>query len=450
MAASPVGASRPELYSRFEHEAPQWFHDAKLGIFVHWGPYSVPAWAEPSGELGTIEPKEWFAHNPYAEWYANTIRIEGSPAHEHQRTAFGGADYYDFLDSWDAARFDPDDLVALFKRAGARYLVPVTKHHDGVTLWDAPGDSDLSTVRRGPRRDLVAEWAEAARAAGVRFGAYYSGGLDWSRSELPPIEGVDATGGLARPSDPEYARYAFDQVIDLIDRYQPEVLWGDIDWPDAGKPDGPFSLVAMFDHYYSRVPDGVVNDRWGLTHWDFVTSEYQQGREHEQAAVWENCRGIGFSFGYNAREDESVYLDGPGVVRHFVDVVSRGGNLLLNVGPKADGTLPEIQRRTLDGLADWNEVNGDAVFGSRVVDSAVASPSDEPWVRWTRTGDRVNAIVDAVGPVVLSIRPDAVDQTSAELLGGGALAVDAIDGGIGATIPQPAVAGPSVVSLRLR
>lgn len=450
MAASPLDAERPEIYRRFEHDAPEWYRDAKLGIFVHWGPYSVPAWAEPTGELGTIDPKEWFAHNPYAEWYLNTIRIDGSPALEHQRTVFGGADYYDFLDSWDASQFDPDELVSLFKRAGARYLVPVTKHHDGVTLWEAPGNPSLNTVARGPKKDLVEAWATAARKQGVRFGAYYSGGLDWSRSTLPAIDDVEKGGGLTRPSDPEYAQYAYDHVIDLIDRYKPEVLWGDINWPDAGKPEGPFSLVEMFDHYYREVPDGLVNDRWGITHWDFVTSEYQQGLELEKAAVWENCRGIGFSFGYNQLEDESVYLDGPGVVKHFVDVVSRGGNFLLNVGPKADGTLPEVQRRTLNGLADWNEINGDAIFGSRVADPDVASPSNEPWVRWTRTGDRLNAIVDAVGEVVLRVAPEAIDSSSATIAGAGSVTATFVDGGVHVTIPTPSVAGPSVVTLTLR
>lgn len=111
---------RPENYRRFEREVPEWFTDAKLGIFVHWGPYSVPAWAEPIGELGTIDPQYWFAHNPYAEWYYNTIRIPGSPAAEHQREVYGGAPYDDFLDQWDPAEFDPDEFMALVKSTGAR------------------------------------------------------------------------------------------------------------------------------------------------------------------------------------------------------------------------------------------------------------------------------------------------------------------------------------------
>jgi alpha-L-fucosidase len=165
-----AGLSRP---------LPDWFQDAKLGIFVHWGPYSVPAWAEPTGELGAVDEAIWFRHNPYAEWYANTIRIPDSPAREHHRRTYGDAPYDDFLDAWRAEAFDPAGWARLFARAGARYVIPTTKHHDGVPLWDAPGTATRNTVHRGPRRDLVGAIAGAAREAGLRFGVYYSGGLDW-------------------------------------------------------------------------------------------------------------------------------------------------------------------------------------------------------------------------------------------------------------------------------
>jgi alpha-L-fucosidase len=167
---------------------PEWFTDAKFGIFVHWGAYSVPAWAEPIGALGVVDPDVWFKHNPYAEWYWNTIRIEGSPAQEHHRTTHGGRPYDEFLDEWKAELFDPADWVELFARAGARYVVPTTKHHDGIALWDAPGTGIRNTVHRGPRRDLIADLAAAVRARDLRFGVYYSGGIDWyaGRRDLCP------------------------------------------------------------------------------------------------------------------------------------------------------------------------------------------------------------------------------------------------------------------------
>ncbi len=151
---------RPELYQKFVREVPAWYREAKFGIFVHWGAYSVPAWAEPIGELGTIDRPTWFKHNPYAEWYFNTIRIEGSPAGERQKTVYGGAAYDDFLDQWTASEWDPQAMVDLFRRVGAEYVVPTTKHHD-ITLWDAPGTGERNTVARGPKRDIVGEFAAA-------------------------------------------------------------------------------------------------------------------------------------------------------------------------------------------------------------------------------------------------------------------------------------------------
>ncbi|MEV6493363.1 alpha-L-fucosidase, partial [Actinoplanes sp. NPDC051633] len=159
MARFAADADRPELYQRFDRPTPQWFAEAGLGIFIHWGAYSVPAWAEPIGELGTIEKSYWFAHNPYAEWYYNTIRIDGSPSQQHHREVYGGAPYDDFLDAWSADAFDPADMAALFRRCGAGFVVPTTKHHDGIALWDAPGTNGRNTVHRGPRRDLIGEIA---------------------------------------------------------------------------------------------------------------------------------------------------------------------------------------------------------------------------------------------------------------------------------------------------
>lgn len=407
---------RPESYRRFVRPTPQWYADAKLGIFVHWGPYSVPAWAEPIGPLGAFEPEWWMAHNPYAEWYYNTIRIEGSPAQQHQRATYGSLDYEQFLDAWHAEEFDVAALMDLVASTGARYFVPTTKHHDGVTLWEAPGTGDRNTVRRGPRRDLIADFRDAAAERGITFGLYYSGGLDWHfNSELGPI--TDTITDDVRPRGQAYAGYAYDHVIDLIDRYRPQVLWGDIEWPDAGKAPGPKSLIDLFDHFYETAPQGVVNDRWGLTHWDFRTSEYVEGLEAEAADAWENCRGIGFSFGYNRLEDDSHYLTGPQAVLHFLDVVSRGGNFLLNIGLTAAGEVPAVQERTLRELGAFNAAHGEAIFGSRPLARSIGSAGDSPWVRWTTSAGRAHAFVLSEAEVQLPVQVDQVDLSSMQAVG---------------------------------
>jgi alpha-L-fucosidase len=330
-------------WDRLKRAVPSWFPDAKFGIFVHWGAYSVPAWAEPVGELGAVDGRVWFRHNPYAEWYFNTVRFEDSPARRHHREVYNDGPYDDFLDAWRPDDFDPTDWVKLFAHAGAQYVIPTTKHHDGIALWDAPGTGARNTVRRGPHRDLVRDIEAAVRSEGLRFGVYYSGGLDWSVSNLPPID-TPAAVTERRPRDAAYAAYAYIHVRDLIDRYRPDILWNDIEWPDAGKHGWSLGLFELMEHYYQSVPEGVVNDRWGATHWDYRTSEYQHHLESEQSPVWENCRRIGFSFGYNQNEGSSHLLDANQLIKHLVDVVSRGGNLLLNVGPTAKGQIPASQR----------------------------------------------------------------------------------------------------------
>jgi alpha-L-fucosidase len=407
---SPLPADSAPDWSALARPAPSWFTDAKLGIFIHWGPYSVPAWAEPRGELGAIADAEWYARNPYAEWYWNSLKIANSPTAAHHRYVYGEAPYDAFLDSWQAERFDPDGLMALISRAGARYVIPTTKHHDGVALWRAPGSAGRNTVERGPRRDLIGEMAAAARAHDLRFGVYYSGGLDWGFSPGPPIE---SRADSHRPVDARYARFAYRQVHDLIDRFAPDVLWNDIEWPDAGKTRGPFGLFDLLTHYRRSVAEGVINDRWGVPLSDFRTSEYQAHRDSEAAPVWEHCRGIGYSFGYNQLEGPDEYLTPREAVRLLVDVVSRGGNLLLNVGPKADGTLPGLQRDVLEGLARWMVDGSSAVHATHPVRSAPRYESDDPWIRWTANEDGVFAIVDPDdGALEITDIPEEADPDS--------------------------------------
>jgi alpha-L-fucosidase len=386
-----INEQLPPDWSTLARPIPSWFTDARFGVFIHWGPYSVPAWAEPRGELGTIPDREWFARNPYAEWYWNSLKIPDSPTAAHHRRLYGDAPYDSFLDAWAAERFDADDLMTLLSRAGARYVVPTTKHHDGVALWSAPGSRSRNTVVRGPMRDLIAEIATAARRRGLRFGTYYSGGLDWGFAPGPPIESRD---DFHRPVDARYADYAYHQVLDLIDRFRPDILWNDIDWPDAGKTTAENGLFSLLGRYRAAVPDGVINDRWGVPLSDVRTSEYQAHLDSEGAPAWEHCRGIGLSFGYNQLEGEHEYMTARQAVRLLVDIVSRGGNLLLNVGPRADGTLPDLQREVLAGLAGWMREGSRAIYGATSVQDGKRFRSDDPWIRWTATAEAVYALVD--------------------------------------------------------
>jgi alpha-L-fucosidase len=439
-----------DAFSKFKRPVPDWYLDAKLGLMVSWGAFSVPAWGEPIGELGTIEDwQHWFKHNPYAEWYYNTIRIEGSPARQYHKEKFNDCPYDDLLDMWKAEAFQPDEWAQLFKYSGAQYIVPLSKHHDGITLWDAPGTGTRNTVHRGPKRDLIGDIAKAVRKAGIRFAVYYSGGLDWEiTNSLPAISNNNQGGdGMQRPKDAAYSMYAYKHVIDLIDKYQPDVLWNDIEWPDFAKRDGEYSLAALFDYYYQKVPHGVVNDRWGKnTHSDFETSEYQYMSENENASAWENCRGIGLSFGYNQIESEEHSLSVAGALRLFLDIVSRGGNFLLNVGPTASGEIPDIQKKVLRGLGDWMAVNSEAVYGTRAIKNA--QPSETPWVRWVSKAESIYCYIDAVGSVEFVAGTDSIDVATAKIVGSGSIPVSRNGERISLTVPQPKVVGPTVIEWR--
>lgn len=395
-----------------EHrELPAWAREASLGIFVHWGPYSVPAWAEPTGAWGAVAEEEWFAHNAYAEWYANTMRIAGSPAAKNQRENHAGAPYDDFLDDWHAEEYDPADWARLFRAAGADYVIPVSKHHDGVTLWDAPGSGNLTTVARGPRRDLLAPLADAVRGEGIRFGVYYSGGLDWSFTDFPPLETM-AHVDEYRPVDSGYAELATAHVRDLIDRYRPSVIWNDIDWPDAGKIDG--SLRALLDHYRDVVPDGIVNDRWGDDVGDYRTSEYSHDTQNEVGIGWEHNRGLGFSFGYNRIEDGSLTLTSVELAKLYADVVSRGGRLLLNVGPEASGRIPELQRRTLEGIAPWMATVKPLTAARRplTAEEKHSLGSGDEWTRAWHSNGRLIVITERPGEIT-----DRLGDAEATIIG---------------------------------
>ena len=403
-------------WSDLNRDLPEWYGKAKFGIFIHWGAYSVPAWGEPIGALGEIPDDTWFAHNPYAEWYYNTIRIDGSPAQRHHRETYGDAPYDDFLDAWQAENFDPRAWAELFARAGAEYVVPTTKHHDGITLWDAPGTGSRNTVRRGPRRDLVGAIADAVREVGIRFGVYYSGGLDWSVSDFPPHQNGAEVKSL-RPNDAAYHYYALAHVRDLIERYQPDVLWNDIEWPDAGKHAEKDGLHGLFADYFAGNPDGIVNDRWGDTYHDVATTEYSAAKENENEEVWENNRGLGWSFGYNQLESPREILDSMRLAKHWIDVVSKGGRLLLNVGPMADGTIPELQQQSLEGFGDWKRgaIADAAAVTHRTAQQASQREADERWIREWETDDERIVFVDEPGEYLI---PDGVDAARSRVLSG--------------------------------
>ncbi len=419
---------QPTHESVQRHPLPAWFDDAKLGIFIHWGLYSVPAYAPNSGEMGKYvasgEWDKWFANNPYAEWYMNSYQIEGSPTQRYHRATYGASfDYFDFVPHFNAAvqRWDPAAWAALFKQIHARYVVLTTKHHDGFLLWPSRTPNPLIPDYHAAR-NLVGELGDAVRQAGLRMAHYYSGGIDWTFH--PQVVQDLADLSKAVPQMPTYVAYANAHWRELIDDYGTEILWNDIAYPKAA------DLPALFADYYNKIPTGVINNRFSQTldngqvggtndvHFDFETPEYRSFSEI-RTQKWESCRGIGASFGYNQNEGPEQYQSVRTLVHSLIDIVSKNGNLLLNIGPMADGTIPALQLERLLGLGAWLAVNGDAIFATRPWQRAEGQTDGGVDVRFTRNAETLYTILldtPNAGPMLLP-GVHASAETTIRLLG---------------------------------
>jgi alpha-L-fucosidase len=375
----------PTIASLDRHPLPDWYADAKLGIFVHWGLYSVPGWAPLQHPGHDFASTDYIKYNPYAEWYYNTMRVPGSPTQLYQQEHYHGANYYDFTASFDeqSKQWSPDAWAEIFRDAGARYVVLTTKHHDGFALWPT---EVVNPNQKGLRaqRDIVGELTESVRKAGLRMGLYYSGGYDWTFNRGPIEQPHDYE--TVKPETTAYGAYADAQIEELIARYKPAVLWNDIDWPKSG------NAMKVEADYYNAVPDGVVDDRFGIAHTDFKSPEYEK-LDKISEKKWEECRGLGRSFGYNRAEGEAETIAPAELITLLVDIVSKNGNLLLDVGPEADGTIPPVQMDRLRKLGAWMKQNGEAIYGTRPWTRAEGKTADGTELRFTRKGSKLYAIL---------------------------------------------------------
>jgi alpha-L-fucosidase len=420
-----VALRNPRLKALRAHRVPTWWSDAKLGIFVHWTPASVPAFAPVDVDIGDLVKsgrRDALAFSPYAEWYENSLKFPDSPASQHHRDVWKNRPYEQFADDWVAGleQWDPDDWAARFAATGARYVVFVSKHMDGYCMWP----TDIANPRRpgwNCKRDVVGELREAVLAAGMRFGLYYSGGLDSTFNDWPIGSVADTLAAVPRG---DYPAYADAQVRELIARYRPSVLWNDIAWPSTGD-----KLWPLFEHYYEQVPDGVVNDRW--IPWspllaaarteparraidavlqrqakkdagvipplppfcDYRTPEYVVFDE-VQRKPWECVRGMDQSFGHNAESRPEHFLPRDELLWMLTDITAKGGNLLLNVGPRGvDAQIPDEQLTRLAWLGNWVRPHADAIVATRPWVRPGTTTSDGHQLRYTARDETVFAFV---------------------------------------------------------
>lgn len=403
---------------------PQWFADAKFGIFIHWGLYSVPAFA-PKGQ--------------YAEWYwwaltcPNPNDIQKQFREFHKKTYGENFRYEDFVSMFNAEAFDAGEWAELFSRSGAKYINLVSKHHDGFCMYKSDYTPCWNSVDVGPHRDFCRELKDALSKTDVKFGVYHSV-YEWYHP-------------LYLKDPEEYAvKHLIPMLKEIVEKYQPYTLFTDGEWEHESSVWHSTEFLQWL-YNESSVKDTIVpNDRWGketrgrlggnfTTEYGYIGGESSPGGilamdSYERPN--EECRGIGGSFGWNRFEKPEDYLSSKELIHMLIDLVSRGSNFLLNIGPTADGRIPVIMQQKLLDIGDWLKVNGEGIYSS----VKYSNSSDEN-IRYTRKGSDVYAFLlkFPFGEAVLNevcYNPDI----KAEFLGGDVnVAVSECGGKVKLTFP---------------
>jgi alpha-L-fucosidase len=338
----------PNWGSLNKRKIPEWFHQDKFGIFIHWGLYAVPAYAPVINNSG----------DSYAEWY--WYRLPKKQKYFwafHEKNYGANFTYPQFEPMFKAEMFNPQQWADVFKRSGAKYVVLTSKHHEGYCLWDSK-EADLAwqrpwnAVTGTPKRDLLGDLTNAVRDKGLKMGYYYSL-YEW----FNPLWQNDKKRFV---ND-----HLFPQFKDLVTKYKPSIIFSDGEWD---LPDSTWRSPELLAWLFNEAPVGkevVVNDRWGsntrqINSSTYTTSEYGSGMDPN--IVWEENQGIGHSYGYNRNEQLDDYKSSHDLILMLCDIVSRGGNLLLDIGPDADGTIPVIMQQRLIDIGDWLKINGAAIY----------------------------------------------------------------------------------------
>jgi alpha-L-fucosidase len=405
-AAEPVAAGKfaPTWDSLKQYQTPDWFRDAKFGIWAHWGPQCEP------------EDSDWYARNMY---------VQGHPQNVYQVAHWGPPSQFGFKDvihSWKAENWDPEKLVALYKRTGAQYFVALGNHHDNFDLWDS-AYQPWNSVRVGPQKDLIAGWAKAAHDQGLPFGVSLHAAHAWSWYEI--TQGADKTGPLAgvpydgkltkadgkgkwwdgldpqdlyeqrhvpspdfdKPGsihnrwdwdngvslpDQAYCDKFYNRTADLIKKYHPDLLYFDDDalplWPvsDAGlKIAADFYNTSMQQHG-GKLEAVLLGKQLNDVERQCIVWDIERGTSDRiEPLPWETDTCIGNWHYDRSLYDRNHYKSASHVIKMLCDIVSKNGNLLLNIPVRGDGTIDDKEEVVLKGIADWMDVNKECIFGTR-------------------------------------------------------------------------------------
>jgi alpha-L-fucosidase len=368
------GPFRPDWESLQAYKVPDWYKDAKFGIFIHWGVYSVPAFG--------------------SEWYPRLMYLQGSDEYKHQIATYGTQDkfgYKDFIPSFKAEKFDPAAWAGLFKESGARYVVPVFEHHDGFAMYDC-GLSDWTAVKMGPHRDLWGDLAKALRAEGLHLGAsshrvehnFFLGVGRTIPSDIndpqyaafygPAHQWVENINNTPLSDDFTFVSKAWTddwlaRSAEIVEKYHPDIMY--FDWW-IGQPSVRHDLTRFASFYYNESLKrggavGVINYK------DYAMQEQSAVLDIERGQLsgirplyWQTDTSVSNkSWGYI---ENDTFKSPEFVIHQLIDIVSKNGNLLLNIGPRSDGTIPEGVQQVLKEVGAWLKINGEAIYGTRAWD----------------------------------------------------------------------------------
>jgi alpha-L-fucosidase len=358
------GPFRASWESLSGYQIPNWYRDAKFGIFVHWGVYAVPAFDN--------------------EWYPRNMYLESSRVFQHHVSTYGPQikfGYKDFIPRFTAAKFDAEQWARLFRKAGARYVIPVAEHHDGFSMYNNPL-SEWNAVNRGPKKDVLSLVAGAVRRNGMIFGAsshraehwwFFEGGMQFPSDVKDP-----ANAGLYGPAYPRKTGYGDESQPDksflddwlgrtaaLIEQYRPQILWFDwwIEQP-AFEPYRRTIAAYLYNRTAQWGREAVLNYKLGAFPEKAAVLDVERGQLGSiRPLAWQTDTSISTrSWGYIS---DDQYKSAGAIIDDLVDIVSKNGNLLLNVGPRADGTIPAAAEKLLLEIGAWLDVNGEAIYGTR-------------------------------------------------------------------------------------
>ena len=359
----------PEWESLAKYETPEWFRNAKFGIFIHWGVYSVPAYIN--------------------EWYPRNIYRRQSPQHKYHIEKYGPLNqfgYKDFIPMFKAEKWDPVEWAALFKKAGARYVVPVAEHHDGFPMYDC-SFTKYNAANMGPERDIIGELLEECRNAGLKAGVSSHRAFNWefyAQEEDfdtwdPAYEELYWKRRKQKWPDADFVNDWYLRTVELAVKYKPDVFWFDFYLDQPELHDARYLFASDYYNLSQQWgKDVVLQYKYDIYHPSVGVLDIERGKlSGIQKKHWQTDTSVSFrGWCYVQNPD---YKDPQLLVHDLIDIVSKNGNLLLNIGPKPDGTIPEEQKNILINIGKWLKINGEAIYDTR------------PWVRFgegpTRTAE---------------------------------------------------------------